>query len=169
VSAAYTPGRDIADSRYVQDPFGGFYPGLLVGARWQLTWGMAAERAAEQRAVAKQLSALEAFARTGIPAEVTQAYEEVRRAKADWAEAHRGIGSAKAWLVRADADASVGLGPSSELTDAARAYVELRVASFDAAFRHNVALAALARATGTLGDPASSSYPGQEVDHETAP
>jgi outer membrane protein TolC len=166
-SAAYTPGRDIADSRYVQDPFGGFFPGVLVGARWQLTWGMAGERAAEQRALAKQLGALEAFARTGIPAEVTVAYEDVRRAKADWAESNRGIGSAKAWLVRADADLSVGLGPAGELTDAARAYVELRVASFDAAYRHNVALAALARAVGTLADPGSSSYPGKEVEDET--
>lgn len=166
-SAAYTPGRDVADSRYVQDPFSGFYPGLLVGARWQLTWGMAGERAAEQRAFAKQLSALEAFARTGIPAEVTQAHEDVQRAKADWVETRRGIAFAKAWLVGAEADASVGLGPSSEVADAARAYVDLRVASFDAAFRHNVGLAALARATGTLGDPASSSYPGQEVDDET--
>lgn len=165
-SAAYTPGRDIPTSRYVQDPFNGFYPGLLVGARWQLTWGMASERAAEQQAVAKQLSALEAFARSGIPAEVVQAYEDVQRAKADWAEARQGVSSAKAWMVRAEADAAVGLGPTSELTDAARAYVELRVASFDAAYRHNVALASLARATGTLGDPASTLYPGKEADDE---
>jgi outer membrane protein TolC len=161
-SAAYTPGRDVADSRYIQDPLNGFYPGLLIGARWQLTWGMASERAAEQRAAAKQLSALEAFARTGIPAEVTQAYEDVQRAKADLSETRRGVDSAKAWLVRAEADASVGFGPTSEITDAARAYVELRVASFDAAYRHNVGLAALARATGTLGDPTWASYPGKD-------
>lgn len=165
-SAAYTPGRDIPTSRYMQDPFNGFYPGLLVGARWQLTWGMASERAAEQRARAKQLTALETFARTGIPAEVTQAHEDVLRAKADWAEARQGVSSAKAWLVRAEADAAVGLGPTSELTDAARAYVELRLASFGAAYRHNVALASLARATGTLGDPASTLYPGKEVDDD---
>ncbi|HTV17320.1 MAG TPA: TolC family protein [Polyangiaceae bacterium] len=161
-SAAYTPGRDVADSRYVQDPLNGFYPGVLFGARWQLTWGMASERAAEQRASAKQLSALEEFARSGIPAEVTRAYEDVQRAKADLVEAGRGMSSAKAWLVGAEADAAVGIGPSSDIADAARAYVELRVASFDAAFRHNVALAALARATGTLGDPNSSTYPGKE-------
>lgn len=166
-SAAYTPGREIADSRYVQDPFGGFYPGVLVGARWQLTWGMAGERAAEQRAVAKQFSALEAFARSGIPAEVKQAFEDVQRARVDLRETQRGIASAKAWLVGAEADAAIGLGPSSEIADAARAYVELRVASLDAAFRHNVALAALARATGTLGDPTSSPYPGKEVENET--
>jgi outer membrane protein len=165
-SAAYTPGRDIPSSRYVQDPFNGFYPGVLVGARWQLTWGMASERAAEQHARAKQLSALEAFARTGIPAEVVQAYEDVQRAKADWTEARQGVASSKAWLVRAEADAAVGLGPTSELTDAARAYVELRVASFDAAYRHNVALAALARATGTLGEPSSRLYPGKEMNDE---
>jgi hypothetical protein len=41
--------------------------------------------------------------------------------------------------------------------------VQLRIASFDAKFRHNVALAELARATGTLDDFGKSSlYPTRE-------
>jgi outer membrane protein TolC len=143
-SAAYTPGRDVVDSRYVQDPLNGFYPGVFVGARWQLTLGMPDERAAEQRAVAQQYSELERFARSGVPAEVRVAFEEVQRAQADVEEAP-----------------TVGLGHTRELTDAARAYVELRVTSFDAVYRHNVGLARLARATGTLG-AAGSFYPGKE-------
>jgi outer membrane protein len=160
-SAAYTPGRDVADSRYVQDPLNGFYPGLLVGARWQLTPGMAGARADERRAAAAQLSELERFARSGIPAEVKAALEDLQRAKADLEAARPGVAAAKAWLVRAEADAAVGLGTPGEVTDAARAYAELRVVSLDAAFRHNVALAALARATGTLGDPTCKFYPGE--------
>jgi outer membrane protein len=158
-SAAYTPGRDLADSRYVQDPLNGFYPGLLVGARWQLTLGMPDARASEQRALASQLSELARFARSGIPAEVLVAYEDIQRARADGVDAQLGVTAAKSWLVRAEADAAVGLGASRDVTDAARAYAELRVAYFDAAYRHNVALAALARATGTLNDPDSSLYP----------
>lgn len=161
-SAAYTPGRDIADSRYVQDPLNGFYPGLLVGARWQLTLGMPRARADEQRALASQYAELERFARTGIPAEVLRAFEDVQRAKADMEAARGGVASAKRWLVRAEADAAIGLGGPDAVTDAASAYVELRLASFDAAFRHNVGLAALARATGTLGAAPGSYYPDED-------
>jgi outer membrane protein TolC len=161
-SAAYTPGREIADSRYVQDPLGGFYPGLLVGARWQLTPGMATERANEQRSQAQQLSELERFARTGIPAEVIAAREDVLRARADLEEARLGVSTAKSWLVRAEADDSIGLGSTAEVADAARAYVELRLAYFDAVYRHNAGLAALARATGTLERGVSGFYPTAE-------
>jgi outer membrane protein len=168
-SGAYTPGRDIADSRYVQDPLGGFYPGLLVGARWQLTLGMPRERANEQRALASQLAELERFARTGIPAEVLAAGEDVRRAKADMDEARKGVSSAKSWMVRAEADDSVGLGEAREVTDAARAYVELRLAYFDAVYRHNVGLATLARATGTLDAAPAGLYPTTRSDHESSP
>jgi outer membrane protein TolC len=168
-SAAYTPGRDVADSRYVQDPLNGFYPGLLVGARWQLTLGMPDERAKEQRAVASQLSELQRFARSGIPAEVLVAYEDIQRARADGVDAQLGVTAAKSWLVRAEADAAVGLGATREVMDAARAYAELRVAYFDAAYRQNVALAALARATGTLDDPNSSLYPNGNLDDARQP
>jgi outer membrane protein TolC len=53
-------------------------------------------------------------------------------------------------MVRASADYSIGLGDSREVTDAARAYVELRMSRMDAIRRHNLALAALGKATGTL-------------------
>jgi outer membrane protein TolC len=71
--------------------------------------------------------------------------------------------------VRAEADVAVGLGASRDVTDAARAYAELRVAYFDAAYRHNVALAELARATGTLNDPDSSLYPNGDDDDARQP
>lgn len=150
ISAAYTPGRDLADSRYVRDPLHGFYPALLLGIRWQLTFGMAEERAGEQRAQGTRLSELRRFASSGIPAEVVRALEDIERATEDIKQAELGVQSTKAWLVRASADYSIGLGDSRELTDAARAYVELRMSRLDAVRRHNVALAALTRATGTL-------------------
>jgi outer membrane protein TolC len=168
-SAAYTPGRDVADSRYVQDPLNGFYPGLFVGARWQLTFGMPDERASEQRALASHLSELERFARSGIPAEVRVAYEDIQRARADAVDAQLGATAAKSWLVRAEADVAVGLGAAREVVDAARAYAELRVAYFDATYRHNAAFAALAHATGTLDEPGSTFYPNGDDDHARQP
>jgi outer membrane protein TolC len=162
-SGAYTPGRDLADSRYVKDPLNGFYPGLLVGARWQITGAMASNRAEENEAAARELAHTRRWAVMGLPAEVTKAFEDVQRSRKDAEEAEKAVELAKQWVVRASADFAIGLGDSREVTDASSAYVQLRLASFDAKFRHNVALAELARATGTFNDvDRSPFYPTRE-------
>jgi outer membrane protein TolC len=159
VTGAYTPGRDLVETRYVTDPLYGFHPALLLGARWHVTGTMASGRADEQRAMASELEHQRRWAILGLTAEVTKAFEDVQRAKADAEQAEKGIQIAKEWLVRASADFSIGLGSSADVGDASQAYVQLRVASFDARYRHNVALAELARTTGTLGDSAQGFYP----------
>ena len=156
---AYTPGRDLVQTRYVQDPLNGFYPGLLVGARWQITGAMASERAAEQRAKGLELERGHDWATAGVAAEVTKAVEDVTRARRDAERADAAVPSTKQWLVRASADYSIGLGDSRELTDAAEAYVQLRMVSFEARYRHNAARADLARATGTLNEGVNDFYP----------
>jgi hypothetical protein len=62
-------------------------------------------------------------------------------------------------MVRASADYGIGLGDSRDVTEASTAYAQLRVAYFHAKLRHNVALAELARATGTLTSGAGHLYP----------
>jgi len=162
LSAAYTPGRDVVTTRFVRDPLNGFYPGLLLGVRWQLTGDMSAQRAEEQRQKGVELSELRRWASAGIPAEVAQAFADVQRASSDADQTEQGAKAAKQWLVRAAADFNVGLGASREVTDAARAYAELRMASYDARYRHNVALAALSKATGTLDSSRDGFYPTRE-------
>ena len=159
-SAGYTPGRDIVDTRYVRDPLNGFYPGLLVGARWQLTGGMADRRADENYAKADELSEMQRWAKIALPAEVTKAFEDTQRAKADDEAAEKAVGTAKQWSVQASADYSVGLGDVRDLTDATQAFVQLRVAAYDAKYRHNIALAELERAIGGF-DPSQTNplYP----------
>jgi outer membrane protein TolC len=156
-SGGYTPGRDVADSRYVRDPLNGFYPGVLVGARWQITGPMAAERAGEVRAKARELQETRRWAAAGMPAEVVKALEDVERAAHDEADAQRAVAAAKRWSVQASADYSVGMGDVRDLTDATQAFVQLRVAAYEANYRHNIALAELARATG--GFSAASDNP----------
>lgn len=159
-SAGYTPGRDVVDTRYIRDPLNGFYPGLLVGARWQLTGGMADRRADENHAKADELSEMQRWAKIALPAEVTKAFEDTQRAKADDAAAEQAVGTAKQWSVQASADYSVGLGDVRDLTDATQAFVQLRVAAYDAKYRHNIGLAELERAIGGF-DPSQSNplYP----------
>lgn len=161
-SAAYTPGRDLIETRYVQDPLNGFYPGFLVGARWTLNGPMASRRADERLAMARELEATLRWAKAGMPAQVSVAFEDMQRAQADVEQSDKAAGISKQWLLRASADYSVGLGSSRDVADAAQAFLQLRIASFDARYRHNVALAALSRATGTLNDKPGGFYPTQE-------
>jgi outer membrane protein TolC len=162
-TAAYTPGRDVVGSRYIQDPLNGFYPGVFLGARWQLTGSMASERAHEHEAKARELDHTRRFALAGIPAEVTKAYEDVMRAALDSEAAEQTVAIAKRWSVLASADYSIGLGDIRELTDSTQAFVQLRIAATESKYRHNVALAELARATGNFqGAVANPYYPIRE-------
>jgi outer membrane protein len=147
---AYTPGRDWVQTRFVIDPLNHVVPGALLGLRWQFQGDMAGARAEEQQRRAEVLGHTGRWADAGIPAQVRQAYEDVRRARLDIDEAERSLVKAKRWMVQASADQSVGLLPLSELADAVQTYVTLRLGLLQARFAHNVGMAALARATGTL-------------------
>jgi outer membrane protein TolC len=152
VSGAYTPGRDWLDTRYVIDPLNHFVPGLLVGLRWQFQGGMAAARAQEQRARAEVLRHTGEWAGAGIPAEVRRAYEDVQRAVKDIERGTEAVSKAKRWMVQASADYSIGFLDVREVSDAVEAYVTLRTGLMKARFEHNVAMAALSKAAGTLDD-----------------
>lgn len=159
VSGAYTPGRELVESRFVRDELNHLVPGLLLGVRWVLSGAQASERAAETRARAAELAHSRAWAVLAIPAEITRAVQDVERARKDAQDADVAAAAAKQWLVRASADFAVGLGDVRSVNDAADAFGRLRLAGLDAKFRHNVALADLARATGTLVGGSSSFYP----------
>lgn len=161
VDAAYTPGRDLVKSRYIIDPLYHFDPGILLGLRWQVQGPMSSGRAEQRRAQARELRDLQAFAISGLPAQVEKSYADVHRSDLDIAEARDAVARAKRWMVQASSDYSAGLGDSRSLVDAVRAYAELRTAELEATYRHNIALAELAQATGTLIDDQLGLYPGK--------
>lgn len=163
VTGAYTPGRDAVTSRYVIDPLNSFVPGVLLGARWQFQGDMPSGRADERLAQAQEQRDVALWAKSGIPAQVKKACADLERAERDLSESAAGLGRAKKWMVEASADYVAGLGDSLSVVDATRAYAELRVAGFDAILRHNVALAELAYATGTLASDALGLYPGRKT------
>jgi outer membrane protein len=159
VSGAYTPGRDLVESRFAVDPLNHFVPGLLLGARWVISGSRASERSAETRARGSELDHTKEWARLAIPAEIAKVFEDLERAKRDAAEAEQAALLAKKWLVRAGAEFFVGVADSRSVGEASDAFGRLCLAGLDARFRHNVALAELARATGTLSPGSSRFYP----------
>jgi outer membrane protein TolC len=158
ISAAYSPGRDWIQTRYVIDPLNHFIPGVLVGLRWQFQGNTAEARAREQRARAEVLRRMGEWAGLGIPAEVRRAYEDVQRAAKDIERGTEAVGKAKKWMVQASADYSIGFLDVREVSDAVEAYVTLRTGLMKARFDHNVAMAALSKATGTLDGSADLFY-----------
>jgi ABC-type transporter MlaC component len=150
VAAAYTPGRDWIETRFVIDPLNNFIPWLAVGLRWQVQGYMAQAREQEQRAQADVLMHLGQWADAGIPAEVRRAYEDVLRTRKDVETGTAAVGKAKQWMVESSADYSVGFLDVREVSDAVEAYVSLRTSLLKAYYEHNVAMAALSKATGTL-------------------
>ena len=150
VSGAYTVDRDPVESRFVYDPARHFVPGIGLGLRWELWGDLAGARADEQRARGAELRRFESWARTALSADVTNAYEELERARADLPAVAAASASAKEWVVRANADYAVGMVDSIVLTNAVDAYVTNHLAELEAAYRFNVALARLSRAIGTI-------------------
>ncbi|HET7506323.1 MAG TPA: TolC family protein [Kofleriaceae bacterium] len=150
VSGAYTVDRDPVESRFVYDPSRHFVPGIGLGLRWELWGDSAGARADEQRARGAELRHLESWARTALSADVTNAYQELERARADLPALAAARTSAKEWVVRASADYAAGMVDSIALTDAVDAYVTNRLAELDAVYRFNVALARMSRAIGAV-------------------
>lgn len=161
VSAAYTPGREFVQSRYVFDPLGHFVAGALIGAQWEIQWDMAGQRAREIEADAIKLAGLLEWAEQGIPAEVNQAYQDVVRARRDILQLAETVPLTKRWVIKASANYGIGLGSSRDLADAVTNYVLLKTAELRAVYRLNVALAELAKVTGTLVGAETPIYPGQ--------
>lgn len=148
VTGTYTRDRDEVTSRFVFDPSRHLVPGIGVGLRWELWGGSAGARADEQRARARELRRLESWARSALPADVTNAYEELERARADRQALATARAASKEWVVRANADYAVGMVDSIVLTDALGAYVTNRIAELEAVYRFNIAVARLSRAIG---------------------
>src|SRR6185369_9529154 len=140
VSAAYTPGRDWLETRFVIDPLNHFVPGLLLGLRWQFQGDTVAARAQEQRARGEVLRHMGEWAGRGVPAEVRVAYEDARRAARDIDRGSDAVGKAKKWMVQASADYNIGFLDVREVSDAVEAYVTLRTALMKARYDHNVAM-----------------------------
>jgi outer membrane protein TolC len=99
-----------------------------------------------------------AWAGAGIPAEVRKAYEDVARADKDIAKGGEAAGKAKRWMVEAAADYDIGFLDIRELSDAVESYVTLRTAVIKARYDHNVGMAALSKATGTLDSDSNLFY-----------
>ena len=97
---------------------------------------------------------------TGIPAEVRTPTRTSCAAQKDIERGTEAVKKAKKWMVEASADYNIGFLDVREVVRRRELYVTLRTALMKARFDHNVAMAALSKATATLDSDGELFYLG---------
>ena len=152
-TVARAQGVDDPPSAFANDPFNATRAELALVLRWTIEPAMQAARvegAGAERTRARELSNA---ARVGVQFAVRDAFSKAQQAGARLVTSRQGEKSARGWVasvVQADA---VGAGSARDLADAYLAYFTLHSRVLQSAYEWNIALAALARATGELSPP----------------
>ncbi|MFO7541256.1 MAG: TolC family protein [Thiobacillus sp.] len=146
----YASQRDRLDNPYVSDPFNGGGLTPVVGVKWDTVFGVASARVTQAQAELEALNHKKAFAVSGIPFEVGEAYANARAnydAQLDLAE---GASAARRWMVASLADFSAGLESADKVADAIKNYVLTQTEYLRTVNDYNMNVAQLMRLTGEL-------------------
>ena len=147
-SYAHSTGRTMIKNPFINDTFNHLYGGVVVGAKWDIDFGITKAKVETAQAERLKLTKTMDFAEAGIPLQVKKAYLEAEEAKNNIISSKKSYKAAKKWLVIAGANFDMGIGPAKEIFDAALAYVKMKAEYFKSIYNYNIALANLSHATG---------------------
>jgi outer membrane protein TolC len=148
ISYANSSGRTRIKNPYINDEFNHLYGGVVVGAKWDIDFGITKAKVESAFAEELKLTKTMDFAEAGIPLQVKKAYLEAVEAKENIISTERSYKSAKKWLVIAVANFDMGIGPAKEIFEALSAYARMNVEYFKSIYNYNMALANLSHVTG---------------------
>jgi len=141
-------GRDDLKNPHVYDPFNYIAATPVVGMQWSWSGGVQAARIAREQAELDALLDKAAFARQGIPYEVTEWRYRVVALQVAVRELASASRSARRWMLAVYADFEAGFEDAREVFDAFQAYVLAHAEYISAVNDHNVGVAELRRVTG---------------------
>lgn len=153
VSAKLGRAPEITDQRnpFGYDPANVSLFGAALVLRWKLDLLPQSARVAQATADLEEVRAIERFALGGVATEVERAYAEAedasRRLEA-WSDATR---YAKQWLIKVQQGQDLGLFEGDELVEPAKEYALKKFSEMSALYDYNLAISALALATGWSG------------------
>jgi outer membrane protein TolC len=150
---ARAQGVDDPPSAFANDPFNATRAELALVLRWNIEPAMQAARVDRTRAEQTRGQELARAARVAVEFAVRDAYNRAEQAAARLEAARLGEKSARGWVASVLQADAVGTASSRDLADAYLAYFTLHSRVLQSAYEWNVALAALARATGELSSP----------------
>lgn len=144
----WAPTRDDSDNPYHRDPYNLITGGAAVGLQWDFQPLRARARSDRARAQGAEVTALRAFAETGIPLEVFRAHQAVTQ-QADLAqEARAGVKATRKWLTFAGAAYQSGTGDARDILEGLIALLSAKRTYYEHLRGYHDARADLARATG---------------------
>jgi outer membrane protein TolC len=146
----------LAAAQGVDNPTNAFYShyynssavGVAAGLRIPLDLGPKIARSRRLAAEAAQMGYQQSAAMGGIMLEVRKAYGEVTEARSRAAAMEKGEKAGKAWISAVAQNFAVGLAEARDFSDALVAFFGMRTRYLQAVYDYDVALSALARATG---------------------
>ncbi len=146
----YASQRERLDNPYLTDPFNGGGLTPVVGVKWDSVFGVADARVNQAQAELEALNHKKAFAVSGIPFEVSEAYVNAQANYAAQKELADGASAARRWMVASLADLSAGIESAGKVADAIRNYVLVHTEYLRTVNDYNMNVAQLARLTGEL-------------------
>jgi outer membrane protein TolC len=147
---ARATGVDDPPSAFANDPFNTTRAELALVLRWTIEPAMQTARVDRTHAEQVRGQELAKGARVAVEFAVRDAYNRAQQAAARLDAARQGEKSARGWVASVMQADAVGTASARDLADAYLAYFTLRGRVLSSAYEWNVALAALARATGQL-------------------
>lgn len=145
---ATAPNRDRQENPFVLEQFNFFWGGVYLGWRMALDFGMP-KKVAEKRAQLLALQHQKREATTGMLLEVEKAYREVVEKQESLEFARKARKDGRALSALSAANFYMGLGEAKEVFEAFQMYTEGAAEYYMAIKDFNMAVAELARVTGT--------------------
>ena len=149
-SIARAQGVDDPPSAFANDPFNATRAELALVLRWNIEPAMQAARVDRTQADRVRGQELAKGGRIAVEFAVRDAYNRAREAGARLDAARQGEKSARGWVASVLQADAIGTASARDLADAYLAYFTLHSRVLQSAYEWNVALAALARASGQL-------------------
>ena len=146
---ATAPNRDRQENPFVLEEFNFFWGGAYLGWRMALDFGMP-KKVAQKRAQLLALQHQKREATTGMLIEVEKAYREVVEKQESLKFARKARKNGRALSALSAANFYMGLGEAKEVFEAFQMYTEGAAEYYMAIKDFNMAVAELARVTGTL-------------------
>ena len=146
----YASQRERLDNPYLTDPFNGGGLTPVVGVKWDSVFGVADARINQAQAELEALNHKKAFAVSGIPFEVSEAYINAKANLEAQQELAEGATAARRWMIASLADLSAGIESAGTVADAIRNYVLVHTEYLRTVNDYNMNVAQLARLTGEL-------------------
>jgi len=145
---SYSPLRDRIDNPYVYDPFNDVGATPIVGLKWDWAGGVNTARAKQAQAELNALVEKNAFARKGIPYQVTEAYTQMHAYHESVISLKKSAKAARKWMISSYTDFEAGLQPVDKMVGAFQAYVLSYTDYLKTVFDYNMQVAELNQVTG---------------------